>query len=161
MSTTRENVLAVASAQKMMLWTLVVAIVSNISIQAISMSLKQQPIAPEALVAIGLGMMVFAIVLVVLQISSVIRLCLALGEGWATIIYVLVQFIPCANLILLLFLNSRATTFLKKQGIRVGLMGASRAELDRFQQRGDHTCSGCGEPLDADAARCPVCGKEV
>lgn len=161
MATSRDEVMAVASAQKMMLWTLVVAIVCNISIQAISLNLKQQPVAPEVLIAIGLGAVIFAIVLVVLQISSVIRLCLALKEGWATVIYVLVQFIPCANLILLLFLNSRATTFLKKQGIRVGLMGASRAELDRYEQRGDRTCNGCGEPLDVDASRCPVCGKEA
>lgn len=161
MANSRQEVLAVASAQKLVLWTLVTAIVLNIASQAISLGLKQQPVEPQLLILFGFGLMVMGIAIIIVQIYSVIKLCLALHEGWATIIDVLVQFIPCANLILILFLNGRATAFLKKNGVRVGLMGASRAELDRYMQRSDRTCSGCGEPLDADADRCPVCGKEA
>jgi hypothetical protein len=85
-----------------------------------------------------------------------------LGEGWATIFYALTMFIPCISLLFLLILNSRATTRLKKAGIRIGLLGARWSDVENY--RGDKasiTCTACGEPITGDAKTCPMCGAAV
>jgi len=46
--------------------------------------------------------------------------------------YVVLGIIPCLGVIALLMINSRATSALKARGIRVGLMGARRDELNRL-----------------------------
>jgi hypothetical protein len=161
MTATRDEVLAVASAQKLVLWTLLTSILIGVASQAISIGLQQQQLDRQAMLVVGLAIMAVGFGLIVIQIIAVVRLCLALHEGWATIIYVILQFVPCLSLIMLLFLNGRATAFLKNNGVRVGLMGASRADLDRFAQLGDRTCVGCGEPLSLDDTRCPVCGLDT
>jgi len=50
---------------------------------------------------------------------------------FAPVIWVLGMFIPCINLILLLYLSSRAYHVLKGAGFRVGLMGANLEEIER------------------------------
>jgi len=41
--------------------------------------------------------------------------------------------VPCANLIVLLLLNSRATAWCRERGIEVGLFGPTRQSLERLR----------------------------
>jgi len=60
------------------------------------------------------------------------RLATALDEPWPWL-YVVCAFIPYVNTATLLIVNVKATAALKARGIRVGLMGADRSELNRLQ----------------------------
>jgi hypothetical protein len=148
----------IASAQKLLLWAILAAIVVNLGAMAARASLQSNPVEPSAAIAINLAMVGLQVSIVVLQIAAVIQLCLALEEGWATIVYVLLQCVPCLNLVLLLFLNGRATSYLKKAGIRVGLMGANSADVANYQPKA-RKCPACGEPLDGAMTSCPMCGE--
>lgn len=160
MQRSKEEVAAIAAGQKMLLWTILLSLCVNIGSIALQGALAQQQRANPAAAMLGLGILAVALAILALQIASVVRLCLALKEGWATALYVIFQFVPCINLILLLFLNGRATSRLKECGIRVGLMGANSADLANYQPQG-RACESCGEPLDATAKTCPVCGARV
>jgi hypothetical protein len=105
-------------------------------------------------------MRLFQLVILIFQFVAVVRLARALGEGWATIIYVVGQCIPCVSLILLLFVNGRATSRLKDAGIRVGLMGANANDVANYAAN-DIRCPGCGEEIEPGAVTCPMCGKDV
>ena len=59
------------------------------------------------------------------MVAAVVK---AHGVGNA-IIYCIAMLIPCIGLILLVFLNSRATNYLKRHGVKVGLMGADLSTL--------------------------------
>ena len=155
----REDVLKIASAQRMLLWTILAAILINIALIGVrppQVGASRELVLGYAVVSTGL-----ALLLLVLQITSVVRLCLALHEGWATAVYAVFQIVPCVSLVLLLFLNGRATKRLQDCGIRVGLMGAKSADVTNYEMPGGRTCTGCGEPLEAGVATCPVCGMRV
>jgi len=156
----RDDVVQIAGAQKMLLWAILTSIAVNLFSIAVNVGFSG-PNAPDQATAAILGMVILAAALGVLalQIVSVVRLCLALKEGWATVLYVIFQFAPCINLILLLFLNGRATKRLQDSGIRVGLMGANSRDVASYEPASGRTCSGCGESLEADVAVCPVCGQ--
>jgi hypothetical protein len=162
MQRSREEVVQIANAQKMLLWAILLQIVINIGALVLPQMLLAagKPPDPALQAMVGLGILGGVILALVMQIASVVRLCLALKEGWATAVYVIFQFVPCVSLILLLFLNGRATTRLKECGIRVGLMGANARDLANYRP-GEQTCPGCGEPLAKDVSTCPVCGKEL
>jgi len=51
--------------------------------------------------------------------------------------YLLLGLIPCISLVSLLMLSSRAQAALKSHGVAVGLMGASRADLERLVENDD------------------------
>lgn len=158
----REEVVKIASAQKMLLWTILAAIVINIAVIAVRINVLSQPGVDRGVAMMFASLSSGLVLLVlVLQIVSVVRLCSALREGWATAIYAVCQIIPCVSLILLLFLNGRATKRLQECGIRVGLMGANATDVANYQPQGGRTCSGCGEQLDESVTTCPVCGAAV
>ncbi len=158
---TRDDIVRIAAAQKFLLWTILLAIGLNLAMIIVSNLVQQQlgrgEVAGSIVRAVGLGSMIIALGLLVMQIVAVIRLCLALKEGWATGIYVIFQFAPCLSLILLLFLNGRATARLKEAGIRVGLLGARSSDVENYRPR-QRTCISCGEPLEEDVTLCPLCG---
>jgi hypothetical protein len=52
---------------------------------------------------------------------------LKLRAAWA---WCLGMIIPLVNIILLLMLNAKATAAIRNKGIKVGLMGANKAQLD-------------------------------
>jgi purine-cytosine permease-like protein len=52
-------------------------------------------------------------------------------RSWA---YIIGAFLPLINFLVLAALNSTATGILKANGIRVGLMGANSADLERARQ---------------------------
>ena len=78
------------------------------------------------------------IYLAVLIIGAILvyRLAHAI-ESAAPWLYVVLLVIPIGGLIGLLILNGKATRMLRDAGLRVGLMGAKRSDLDRFQS-GNH-----------------------
>lgn len=63
----------------------------------------------------------------VMGLIGTYRLCSGLGYSMITkIILMVLMFLPLIGLIVLLVLNSRATSKLRAAGYRVGLLGASR-----------------------------------
>lgn len=82
--------------------------------------------------AIGPEMVpVFVLALGVISLIFIYQLALALKEP-APWVYAILALIPCISLISMLILNGRATSALKAQGIRVGLMGARKEDLDKI-----------------------------
>jgi len=72
----------------------------------------------------GLGLLLIPIALGIagFTIWCVYSLCKALAVGPA--LWVIAMFIPLVNLVCLVALNQKATSYLKGQGVRVGLFGA-------------------------------------
>ncbi|BDU73432.1 hypothetical protein [Mesoterricola silvestris] len=72
----------------------------------------------------GLGLLVIPLALCIagFTIWCVFNLCKALVLGPA--LWIVAMFIPLVNLICLVVLNQKATTYLKGQGVRVGFLGA-------------------------------------
>ena len=74
---------------------------------------------------------VFVLALGVISLIFIYQLALAIKEP-APWVYAILALIPCISLISMLILNGRATSALKAQGIRVGLMGARKEDLDKI-----------------------------
>lgn len=62
-------------------------------------------------------------------VFSVVRLAHALHGTGHAILYGLAMFVPFLGFLLLLILNSRATTLMRNYGIKVGLLGAKPKDL--------------------------------
>jgi len=99
----------VAKAQRMLLISILVSLGCNVIMNTDTLN-------TALLIPIALGVAVFSI-------WCVYRLCKALEVG--PVLWIIAMFIPLVNLICLFVLNQKATTFLKAQGIKVGLLGAS------------------------------------
>jgi len=71
------------------------------------------------------------IVIAVVQILFVFQLvkALKLSAAW---VWCIGMIIPLVSLLLLLVLNGKATTAIKGKGVRVGLMGADKAQLEKL-----------------------------
>ncbi len=103
------------------------------------------------------GLQKFAFLVVAFQIVGVVNLGLALRYGWWSAFFGILQCVPCVSLIALLVLNSKATRLLQESGLRVGLMGAKQADLDRYPPT-SVPCPSCGEELETGQSTCPLCG---
>lgn len=161
----RETIAKIAAAQKLLLWAILLSIVVTGGIFAVSGAFNMQPDGDqphdrEVFLVVNGAILLVRIAAIVVQIIAVIRLCLALKEGYATIVYVLSQFVPCLSLLLLVFLNSRATKRLQSCGIRVGLMGAKARDVANYRPS-NRTCPGCGEEIDGTVETCSMCGAKV
>lgn len=67
------------------------------------------------------------LVALAISLTGVYKMSSGLGASMGMrILYLLLMFIPCANLITLLALNQQATKKLREAGYKVGLLGASR-----------------------------------
>jgi hypothetical protein len=98
----------IAKAQRMLLVSILVNLLGNALLRA-------DFVTGLILIPIALGTMAFSM-------WCVYRLCKALSVG--PVLWIIAMFIPLINLICLVILNQKATTFLKAQGLKVGLMGA-------------------------------------
>lgn len=58
---------------------------------------------------------------------------LAKTLGYTAILYAISMIIPCINLLTLLVVISRATKVLKEGGVKVGLLGVSRATIEQLR----------------------------
>jgi hypothetical protein len=71
-----------------------------------------------AIIPVGIAATVFVFLLATTVYST--------GTG---VLYAILTLIPCIGLIMLLVINGKATTILKENGIRVGLLGANSSDL--------------------------------
>jgi hypothetical protein len=100
----------VASGQRM----IIIAILLNVATVALR-------------VAVGPAVGILGIATVILSLAGVFRVATGLEIGMTARVLLLVSMlVPLANLIALVFLNSRATRALRDSGYRVGLLGASK-----------------------------------
>lgn len=101
---------AIASGQKLVIYAILVYF-----------------LAAASRVAIGpLALLIFLAALG-LAIAGILKLGAGMGFSTLTkIVCVVLMFVPLGGLIMLLVLNSKATTRLRAAGYRVGLLGASK-----------------------------------
>ena len=84
-------------------------------------------LAAAARVAIGPVALVGGLVALGLALAGILRVGTGMGDSTAIkVLCVVLMFIPLVGLIMLLVLNSRATSRLRAAGYRVGFLGASR-----------------------------------
>lgn len=84
-------------------------------------------IAAASRLAIGQLALLIALVSLGLAIAGIIKLSAGMGFSTLTkIVCVVLMFVPLVGLLMLLVLNSKATTRLQAAGYRVGLLGASK-----------------------------------
>ncbi|RMF36911.1 MAG: hypothetical protein D6753_18605 [Planctomycetota bacterium] len=72
---------------------------------------------------------VAALGIVVFILVAVAMLANAMHGPVMAVLYCVAMLIPCVGLILLVVLNARATNYLKKHGVKVGLLGADPRTL--------------------------------
>jgi hypothetical protein len=113
---TRDDLREVASRQKMILMCILV----YLGVVVASFFLPQ-----------GLYLVIGMIALAVGITSTVFVFLLAakLYEGGVGILLAVLTLIPCIGLLVLLIINGKATSVLKRNGVRVGLLGANRNDL--------------------------------
>lgn len=117
------------------------------------------PIPPQLLgyLMLGSGLLYWAIILA--SLVCIILLMVAQRRHIVSIVLLSIgMFIPLINLLVILHVNSEATSLLKARGARVGLLGVPSHEVAKLLPG---NCAGCGyqraglEPL----AACPECGR--
>lgn len=100
---------------------------------------------------------IFYLAVSVTTIVLVGRLAYLCGYNLAVVIIAcLCMVIPLIALLLVLSINSKATTLLKLTGVRVGLLGASAKEMEKLYEGSCINCGYCVRDLKSD--RCPECG---
>lgn len=63
----------------------------------------------------------------VLSVLGIVRMARGLGTGLIlTVLMAMLMLVPFANLLVMLILNARATTYLRAHGLKVGLLGAKK-----------------------------------
>jgi hypothetical protein len=113
----REDVRAVAVCQKGILVCILIQILAVVCQFAL-------PAALHILVMVGsLGVGLVGTVFIFMLATRVY------GTGAGVLLGIL-TFIPCIGLIVLLIVNGRATTILRQNGYRVGLLGASLSQFN-------------------------------
>ena len=126
-----DKVTAVAKAQRLVNLAILFylfLIPINIASNVIAVRTNGESIFPLLVLPIALAVIIFVLI-------AVGRLAYALHGVGNTIFYCITMLIPCVGLILLVFLNSRATNYLKRHGVKVGLMGADLSTLPSSQQQ--------------------------
>jgi hypothetical protein len=85
--------------------------------------------AVNPIIAVPLSLM--TLTALIFAVISVYRLARSLG--YMAILYAIGMIIPCINLLVLLVVVSRATTALRKGGVKVGLFGVSKKTLQQLR----------------------------
>lgn len=92
----------------------------------------------------------------------VVRLAAALRMHPAMIvIHAILALAPCINVLVLISVSSQATTMLRREGLRVSLLGVSEEDLARVLE--PSRCRNCGYILarGVPQLKCPECGAPV
>ncbi len=113
----------------------------------------------------GFGMILVAVVgllrlvTLALLIIGVVLMLTAQRTHWAvTTICAILMICPCVNLIVLVLVNASVNNTLRRAGLRVGLMGAKKEDVERVLNPA--LCTGCGYDLTGNVTgRCPECGR--
>ncbi|MCG3137771.1 MAG: hypothetical protein HJJLKODD_01621 [Phycisphaerae bacterium] len=142
---------ALAHRQRQLLWMILFAFI----IQFVPFFIDQF----SGYVQIGVG--IFTLAVLVLTIVGVARMLAAMGTHGAWIVVAIIMMLaPCANLLVLLVINSRATGALQRAGLKVGFMGVRDEDVVRLLSA--NRCHGCGYLLIGNVSNvCPECGLPV
>ena len=116
LSGSREDVRNVAMYQKGILVCILIYLLAMIFQFALPVQLR--PLLGVGVLVLGLAGTIF-VFLLAMKVYSV-------GAG---ILLGILTLIPCIGLLVLLMVNGKATSILKQNGIRVGLLGANLSEI--------------------------------
>jgi hypothetical protein len=115
-SGTREDLRSVAKFQKGILVCILIYLIAVIGSAFLPPALQQ---------LVGLGVLLIGVVGAVFVFLLAIKVY---GTGLGIVLGIL-SLIPCVGLIVLLIVNGKATSVLKSNGIKVGLMGANLSQI--------------------------------
>jgi hypothetical protein len=119
----RADVRAVAWAQK----AIILCILANLATLPLRFALSTLDPGLQLL-----GVIVLAVYYLAVAITATVFVFMlavkVYGTGMGVVLGIL-TLIPCVGLIVLLIINSKATGILRKNGVRVGLLGAKMADL--------------------------------
>ncbi len=149
------NLLRVAQCQR----GLVLCVAALVFIQLFNVFVGQSLGARYGMWAIFPGMLAY-LAASITAIVFTTRLALAMGSHPAlAALGAVLMLMPCANILLLLGVNGRATSLLKKHGIKIGLLGPPPTEYPKLYQ---NACPECGYDLSGNLTGvCPECGTEM
>ena len=131
---TADEIRRLAFSQKLILYAILGNIIFYVAQGAFVGPMAKDPqLAPIALL-VTLGTLGLALVVLCVMIVGVVMMSQALRINIVvTIFRCLFLLVPCLGLVVLLVLNQKATAALKERGVRVGFMGANRADLENVQ----------------------------
>jgi hypothetical protein len=141
----------VARRQRQLLWWILIVLGLNIISVVSPFYVRGAGFVFTIIVAIVQIIVLFA----VLELLAAMRVHI----GWR-ILVAFFLFAPCANLLVLLAINGRATRMLRKAGLKVSLLGVADEQVVRYL--GAYRCRICGYSLIGNVSgRCPECGTPV
>ena len=118
----KEQIIAIAKNQKFVLIFLLFRIISYLLCG----------MAGDALGPLfSLLVLVFSILTVIFFVK--LMMALRIATIWVVVRAVL-SFLPIIGLVVLLVVNSKATKVLKSTGIEIGLLGASKSTISKFEE---------------------------
>jgi hypothetical protein len=124
-SFTREDLLQIARSQRAIISLILVNLLVAVGLAWSVIALGPGSRSAGATESAGRWIV---LVLNLIAVVFIYRLAKALRRtAW---VYALAAFFPCIGLITLLLINLQATRTLRKHGVRVGLMGAVKNDLD-------------------------------
>lgn len=140
----------VARQQRRLLWYVLAILV----FQVLLYSSAAGPLPPW----FNLFLLPVMLALNILIIVGVLQLLAALRRSVIVrILYAVVLFAPCFNLLMLAAANVQATRALRQAGLRVGFMGVKDDDLVRVLDQ--YRCHTCGYSLIGNTSGiCPECG---
>lgn len=120
-SLSRDQVRTVARSQKV--------IILCILAQLLTIPIRFIPLPPELALVALIVLIVFYLAIAVTATVFVFMLTVTLYSTGIGVLLGFLTFIPCIGLLVLLFINAKATGILKQRGIRVGLLGANMSDV--------------------------------
>jgi len=93
--------------------------------------------------------------------AIVITVLMAIASGRSVVLAIiggLLMILPLIGVVLLLVANGRATATLKREGLRVGILGVPAHEMDNLREG---ACPNCGYDMHglSPGTTCPECGR--
>jgi len=122
---TREDLVQIARSQRAIISLILVNLLLAVGLFWSVIALGPGSRSAGAMASVGLWV---PLLLNLIAVVFIYRLAKALRQtAW---VYALAAFFPCLGLITLLLINFQATRTLRKHGVRVGLMGALKSDLE-------------------------------
>jgi hypothetical protein len=126
-SFTREDLLQIARSQRAIISLILVNLLLAVGLFWSVIALGPGSRSAGAMESVGLWV---PLLLNLIAVVFIYRLAKALRQtAW---VYALAAFFPCVGLITLLLINHFATRALHRHGVRVGLMGALKSDLEHL-----------------------------
>ena len=131
-SFSREDLLQIARSQKAIISLILVNLLVAVCLVAAVFTVA--PDKKSAAVIVSAGRWI-VLVLNLIGVVFIYRMAKALHQtAW---VFAVAAFVPCVSLITLLLINQFATSALRRHGVRVGLMGAVKSDLENVASAPD------------------------